>query len=166
MYGPPEELAALARALLAAPNHKLALLPAGEASIKKLGEPTVAGKRLTAYDISGLGFTPVPVWLDQRNEMFASASSWLSVVAEGHDAALPQLLKAQDEWHAAAAREMAARLAHKPSGGGLVITNARVASSRWAPLTRRNWSTSTPPAASSSPACGTCTRTSATTTVR
>src|SRR5213595_498207 len=33
MYGPPEENAAIARALLAAPDHKLALLPAGEASI-------------------------------------------------------------------------------------------------------------------------------------
>ncbi|MEA2338054.1 MAG: hypothetical protein QOE82_2061, partial [Thermoanaerobaculia bacterium] len=32
MYGPPEETAVLARALLAAPNQKLALLPAGEAS--------------------------------------------------------------------------------------------------------------------------------------
>src|SRR5436189_6208260 len=35
MYGPPEESAAIARALLAAPEHKLPLLPAGEASIKQ-----------------------------------------------------------------------------------------------------------------------------------
>jgi len=126
MYGPPEELAALARALLAAPQHKLALLPAGEASIKKLGELTVDGERLTAYDIAGLGFTPTPLWLDAHGELFASASSWLSVVAEGHDAALPQLVKAQDEWHATAARELASKLIRTPSGGGLVITNARV----------------------------------------
>src|SRR5262249_47676003 len=58
MYGPPEENAAIARALLAAPDHKLPLLPAGEASIEKLGELTVNGKRLTAYDIYGFGFSP------------------------------------------------------------------------------------------------------------
>jgi len=126
MYGPPEELAALARALLAAPGRKLSLLPAGEASIKKLGAMTINGQRLTAYDIAGLGFSPAPIWLDANKELFASASSWLSVIAEGHDAAIPKLIKAQDEWHAAAARANAARLIHKPAGGGLVITNARV----------------------------------------
>lgn len=126
VYGPPEELAALARALLAAPGHKLPLLPAGEATIVKLGERIAGGKRLTAYDISGLGFTPTPVWLDDRGELFASASSWLSVIEEGNDAALPELIKAQDDWHAAAARELAAKLIHKPAGGGLVITHARV----------------------------------------
>jgi hypothetical protein len=126
MYGPPEELAMLARALLAAPGRKLPLLPAGEASIKRLGALTVDGKRLTAYDITGLGFSPAPIWLDANNELFASASSWLSVIAEGHDAAIPRLIKAQDQWHAVAAQAMAARLIHKPSGGGLVITNARL----------------------------------------
>jgi len=126
MYGPPEELAALARALLAAPGRKLPLLPAGAASIKKLGQLTVNGQRLTAYDITGLGFSPIAIWLDAKNELFASASSWLSVIAEGHDAAIPKLIKAQDQWHATASRAAAARMIHKPAGGGLVITNARV----------------------------------------
>jgi len=126
IYGPQEETAAIARALLAAPEHALPLLPAGEASIKKLGELAVNGKHLTAYDIYGFGFSPAAAWLDDDQELFASASSWLSVIAEGNDAALPQLIKAQDDWHAAAARDAAARLIHKPSGGGVVITNARV----------------------------------------
>jgi len=126
MYGPPEELAALARALLAAPGRKLPLLPAGEASIKKLGTLTVDGQRLTAYDLAGLGFSPIAIWLDAKNELFASASSWLSVIAEGRDAAIPKLIKAQDGWHATASRAAAARMIHKPAGGGLVITNARL----------------------------------------
>ncbi len=126
MYGPPEETAAIARALLAAPSHKLPLLPAGEASIKKLGELTVDGKRLTAYDINGFGFSPFPVWLDDKNELFATASSWLSVIAEGHDSVIPQLVKAQDEWHAAATRAAAVKLTHKPKDGGIVITNAKL----------------------------------------
>ena len=126
MYGPPEESGAFARELLAAPDHKLPLLPAGEASIKKLGDLTVDGKKITAYDIYGFGFTPATVWLDDKNELFATASSWLSVIAEGHDAAIPQLVKAQDEWHAATMRATSAKLTHKPKGGGLVITNARL----------------------------------------
>src|SRR5205085_10784120 len=102
------------------------LLPAGEASIRKLGQLTVDGRKIGAYDITGFGFSPYPLWLDDKNELFAAASSWLSVIAEGHDAAIPQLVKAQDEWHAVAARAMAAKLTHKPKGGGIVITNAKL----------------------------------------
>src|SRR5437667_326145 len=53
--------------------------------------------------------------------------------ADGAESAIPQLVKAQDDWHAGAAREMAARLTHRPRGGGVVITNARI----FDPLSRR-----------------------------
>lgn len=133
MYGPPEEIAAIARALLAAPGRKQALLPAGEASIKKLGELTVDGQRITAYDIYGFGFSPSTVWLDHKKELFAWPSAWLSVIAAGHEKAVTGLVKAQDEWHDAAALETAKRLTHTPAGGGLVITNARL----FDPVTRK-----------------------------
>jgi hypothetical protein len=130
MYGPPEETGVLARALLAAPGRRLALLPAGEASIRRVGELKVsaAGKtqRVTCYEIGGLGFTPSPVWLDDRNELFASASSWSSVIADGWDSVIPQLLEAQDKWRDDAVARTAARLTHTPVGGGIVITNARL----------------------------------------
>ncbi|HEV7570090.1 MAG TPA: hypothetical protein VGQ21_01205, partial [Thermoanaerobaculia bacterium] len=130
MYGPPEETAVLARALLAAPNQKLALLPAGEASIRHVGELNVStggkSQHITCYEISGLGFTPSPVWLDDRRELFASASSWSSVIADGWDSVVPQLLRAQDKWRDEAVSRAAARLTHTPAGGGIVITNARL----------------------------------------
>lgn len=126
MYGPPEELAILARALLAAPQLKLPLLPAGEASLRKAGERTVAGQHLTCYEIAGLGFTPSPIWLDDANELFASVSSWSSLIRAGHESAAEELIKSQDEWREAAVKEAAQRLTHVPSGGGLVITNARL----------------------------------------
>jgi hypothetical protein len=130
MYGPPEETAVLARALLAAPQHRMALLPAGEASIRKVGELTVSAaektQHITCYEIGGLGFTPSPVWLDDRNELFASASSWSSVIADGWDSVIPQLLQSQDKWRDEAVSQAAARLTHVPSGGGIVITNARL----------------------------------------
>jgi imidazolonepropionase-like amidohydrolase len=130
MYGPPEETAVLARALLAAPEHRLALLPAGEASIRKVGELTVSAagrsQHISCYEISGLGFTPSPIWLDDHNELFASASSWSSVITDGWDSVIPQLLKAQDAWRDEAVSREAARLMRAPAGGGLVITNARL----------------------------------------
>jgi imidazolonepropionase-like amidohydrolase len=130
MYGPPEETAVLARALLAAPEHRLGLLPAGEATIRKVGELIVSAaehsQHITCYEIGGIGFTPSPVWLDDRNELFASASSWSSVIADGWDSVLPELLKSQDAWRDEAVARTAARLAHAPAGGGIVITNARL----------------------------------------
>jgi hypothetical protein len=130
MYGPPEETAVLARALLAAPGNHLALLPAGEAAIRRVGAMSVSagGKttHLTCYEISGLGFTPQPLWLDDRNELFASASSWSSVIASGWDSVVPQLLKAQDGWRNEAVASATSRLTHTPAGGGIVITNARL----------------------------------------
>jgi len=137
MYGPPEETAVLARALLARPDHHLQLLPAGEASIRRVGDLSVpsGGKtaHVTCYEISGLGFTASRVWLDDRNELFADASSWSSVIAAGWESVLPQLQQAQDGWRNAAVAEATARLTHMPAGGGLVITNARL----FDPVTRQ-----------------------------
>jgi imidazolonepropionase-like amidohydrolase len=130
MYGPPEETAVLARALLAAPGKRMALLPAGEASIRRVGELSVSAsgktQHVVCYEISGLGFTPSPVWLDDRNELFASASSWSSVIADGWDSVISQLLEAQDKWRDEAVARTTARLTHVPAGGGIVITNARL----------------------------------------
>jgi imidazolonepropionase-like amidohydrolase len=130
MYGPPEETAVLARALLAAPDQKIVLLPAGEASIRRVGELNVSAggktQHVTCYEIGGLGFTPSPVWLDDRRELFASVSSWSSVIADGWDSVVPQILAAQDKWRNAAVSASATRLTHIPAGGGIVITNARL----------------------------------------
>src|SRR6476659_1130887 len=64
MSAPPEFFAVLARALLKAPNHKLPLLPAGEASIEAAGKLKTAKAELTEYRITGLGFSPQSIWLD------------------------------------------------------------------------------------------------------
>jgi hypothetical protein len=93
MNAPPEFFGVLARALLKAPNHKMPLLPAGEATIEKLGKVTAGNTAFTEYRITGLGFSPQPIWLD-RNGTSASVSPWFSVVPDGseepHDRALPE----------------------------------------------------------------------------
>jgi hypothetical protein len=126
MNAPPEFQGVLARALLKAPNHKLALLPAGEATIEEAGKVTLpSGKGdLIQYRITGLGFSPQSIWLD-RDGTAAAVSSWFSVVPDGSEAAIPQLRSAQDKTDAAWSERIARALAHKP-GADLVIRNARL----------------------------------------
>ena len=121
MNPPPELFGVLARALLKAPNHKLALLPAGEATIEQANSGTT---RLTEYRITGLGFSPQPIWLD-HNGTSASVSPWFSVVPEGFETAIPQLLDAQQKTDAAWSERIARALARVPRGD-LVIRNARL----------------------------------------
>jgi imidazolonepropionase-like amidohydrolase len=124
MDAPPEFLGVLARALLKAPNHKLPLLPSGEASIEAAGKFNLASGKgeLTEYRITGLGFSPESIWLDQ-NGIAASVSSWFCVVPD--ESIIPQLRTAQEKTEAAWSERIARALAHKPAGD-LVIRNARL----------------------------------------
>ena len=83
----PEDSVLLIRALLAAPDKKLTLVPAGEASIRKLATTKVKGKEGTLsvdlYAVSGLGLLPDLVWFDQDLRFFASYSGWSTLIREG-----------------------------------------------------------------------------------
>jgi imidazolonepropionase-like amidohydrolase len=124
---PPEFLGVLARALLQAPQHRLALLPAGEATIAEVG-PLAAdavASQFIQYQISGLDFSPTPIWLRRDGATAAIVSDWISVLAPGTHAHLPQLLAAQTQassaWFARLAREQT----HVPTAA-LLIRNARL----------------------------------------
>jgi hypothetical protein len=124
MSAPPEFLGVLARALLKAPNHKLPLLPAGEASIEAAGKVKTAKGELTEYRIVGLGFSPESIWLDPAGNASA-VSGWFSVVPEGSEAAIAELRTAQEKTDAAWSKRIAGALARHPADG-LVIRNARL----------------------------------------
>jgi hypothetical protein len=124
MSAPPEFFGVLARALLKAPNHKLPLLPAGEASIETAGKVNTAKGELTEYRITGLGFSPVAIWLD-GNGVPSSISGWFSVVPDGTEGSIKDLQAAQEKTDAAWSERMARSLAHKPKAD-LVIRNARL----------------------------------------
>lgn len=123
MYGPPEESAILARAALRA-GGRLALHPGGEASVRKVGEATIRGTHVTAYEISGLGFTPYEIWLDDDLNLFGSVSAWTSTIREGFEADAKQLIAQQD----ARARERSSALAKKLTVAPVrvIVVNARV----------------------------------------
>lgn len=119
--GNPESIAALARAILAAPGQRLKLLPAGTASIRILATRPIAGGGIaTLYAIDGLGMGPTGIWLDDERQLFASGIPWYGVIRAGHEAEQPALLTAQAEAFENAARAAAARLATRHRGGILI----------------------------------------------
>jgi imidazolonepropionase-like amidohydrolase len=125
MYGPPEETAVLARALIRN-GGRMQLLPGGEASIRKAGETTIRGTHVTAYEIGGLGFTPSEIWLDDEQNLFGSVSSWSSTIREGFEADAKTLIAIQDERSQKRVAELAKKLTHTPTMRRLSIVNARI----------------------------------------
>lgn len=138
----PEDLAALARALLKAPGHALDLLPSGHVAISPSVEVKVDGAAGPAtahlYLITGLDFEASPVWLDDQGELFASGGAWLGVMRKGYEAAQPELLKAQESALGERALKLAATLSRAPKGP-LVIRHAAVFDAEARTL-RRGWS--------------------------
>ena len=127
--GLPEELGWLAHALLKAPGQRMALLPAGEASIKRADELSVgdgANKRhVTAFLIEGLGFSPSTVWLDDEQGFFASVDRFYSVVRAGWESSVPKLLEKQEARASTRTLELARTLIRRPKQP-VAITNANV----------------------------------------
>jgi imidazolonepropionase-like amidohydrolase len=128
LNGPPQESELLARALLRAPGKRLALLPDGEERIESLGSLQVKqgkeAKTVDLYALSGAGFSPGYIWLDDQQRLFAAYSSWSSIVREGWEGVLPEIGKVQEARVAEREKAQAARLARHPKGP-LAITGAR-----------------------------------------
>ena len=127
---PPEFTGVLARALLKAPGGRLPLLPGGDAQISAAGSLTVpraggGNAELTEYLITGLDFSPTPVWLDQEGHTAAVLSGWFQVVQSDYSGAVDKLAAAQQQADALWSRRMAERLTSQPKGD-LLIRNARL----------------------------------------
>jgi imidazolonepropionase-like amidohydrolase len=121
MSGFPGEIGLLARALLATPTQKLSLIPYGSASISKIQELIVrngdANQTIVEYEIRGLDFSPVPVWLDQSTQLFAvTGSEWVATIREGWEDSLPAIRKVQRKAANAEAAALTAHLTHHPRG--------------------------------------------------
>ncbi|HVE83729.1 MAG TPA: hypothetical protein VND93_12800, partial [Myxococcales bacterium] len=125
--GSPEEGRLLANALLRAPGRKLPLLPSGEASIEKVRELTItAGGKpvpVALYAISGLSFSPAPIWLSADGALAASVSTWNSLVPEGWAPSMPEMLRAQEQWMVERSATLARTLAHRAPALAVVHAN-------------------------------------------
>ena len=128
IYGPPEEGALLVRAALANQG-RLALLPEGEAVVRKLAEREVesAGKKqqVALYAVTGLDFSPTYIWLDDSRHFFASGERWAMVIRQGWESAQDALLNTQDQMNEQRARDLAKKLVHRP-GKGVLFQHANV----------------------------------------
>ena len=127
--GVPAETGLLARALLAAPDKALAILPGGKATIERVAALDVrsgaATRSVTHYEISGLSFTPIPVWLDDDGTLFAEGSEWAMVIREGWESAAQTLLAEQSRRSDDRQAQWAKTLGRRPKGD-LVFTHCRL----------------------------------------
>jgi imidazolonepropionase-like amidohydrolase len=98
--GPFDLLADLTEALIAAPDKSLALLPGGHARAELLTTATLprgtSKRTVTAYAITGLNNTPIPIWVDDKGKFFGLVMG-LAWLPAGDESALTTLEKAQDE---------------------------------------------------------------------
>jgi imidazolonepropionase-like amidohydrolase len=125
--GAPAELGLLVRAALGN-GGKIALLPEGEAKVDRLTEINLEAsgkkKHVTMYGVTGLGFSPTYVWLDDRDNFFAVADSWSTVIPEGWETSAKLLQEAQDDAAQARSAALTAKLAHlAPNGIAFVHVN-------------------------------------------
>jgi imidazolonepropionase-like amidohydrolase len=110
---------------------KLAILPAGTATVEQIGEVAVSAKgetrRLTGYAINGLDVAPLFTWMNADGTWFGTAHALrLSLVPEGWEAVIPQLTAKQDVFLREREQRIATAHAHRPPAAGLAYTNARV----------------------------------------
>ena len=127
-FGGPMDLNAdLLEKLLASPNQSLALLPGGQAHAEVLTTATVGDgankKKVTAYAITGIANTPIPIWADASGKFFAFVDglSWMPV---GYESAQPALEKAQSDALALSSKALVPKLLKTPAGP-VAFTNVR-----------------------------------------
>jgi imidazolonepropionase-like amidohydrolase len=106
-------------ALLAAPDHSLALLPGGRAHAEKLTDVTVTdGKTtqiVTAWALTGIYTSPIPMWSTAQNKFFG-ASIGIAILPQGYEGELQKLNKAQDDALAARSPILLKQLLTTPTG--------------------------------------------------
>ncbi|WP_430392259.1 amidohydrolase family protein [Dyella sp. 20L07] len=117
--GPMALFADVFEQLLAAPGHSLALLPGGSAHAERLTTATVgegaAKKQVTAYAVTGVSNTLIPMWADESGHFFGfvQGMAWLPA---GYESAMPVLQKAQADAMALHAKAIVPALLKTPSG--------------------------------------------------
>ncbi len=128
-FGGPTQLnAQFVERLLASPDKSMPLLPGGKAKAEKLtsleiGEGTKK-RTVTAWAISGISNSPIPVWTEADSRFFGLAVgiSWLP---EGYENERAKLEKAQGDALAARMPVLAKSLAKNPERP-VVFTNVRL----------------------------------------
>ncbi len=96
MGGPVDGNAWFFERLLASPNHRMALLPGGEARAEKLTSLTIGGRSaapqqtVELWAVMGLNNSPTPVWADAKGKFFGLTLglAWLPAAYAGEQAVM------------------------------------------------------------------------------
>jgi hypothetical protein len=126
----PDALGWLASAALKA-GGTIPLLPTGTAKIEKTLATDVTSssgekRKIQGYSITGLDLTPTHVWMNEDGTWFGFFSSWWSVVPEGFEGVVDDIVEKQTQLDRARDKALADKLAHKPPAAGIAFTHARV----------------------------------------
>jgi cytosine/adenosine deaminase-related metal-dependent hydrolase len=123
----PYDDALLARVALQQASRTVRLLPEGTVRAEVLADTIVSyggmKEHIRLVAVSGAYTYPVTVWLDDRDALFSSASSWFLTVRRGWESTLPVLRSIEYASRTRRSAELAARLT-KRTGQPLVIRNA------------------------------------------
>ena len=124
--GPPATLALLARVLLADDDGQIDLLPSGFARIEKVAKLTFSDQRTVQHvELHGLGFEPLPLWLNEDGSFFGMVDPWSSTIEEGSEGMIEDLIKRQDARRAERFKVMT-RNARIAGDEPVLIDNARI----------------------------------------
>lgn len=97
--GPFLQTADLAERILAEPDHRMTLLPGGEARMEQIGTSILvegaSTREIQLWAINGVGLSPFPVWMD-GSKFYAIVSS-VSLMPEGRVGYMAGLQQIQDE---------------------------------------------------------------------
>ena len=123
-WGAVGSLEALVRAAVKRIDGELPLFPAGTARVEKLVDarvPTPAGEAtLSLYAISGIDFTPLFAWFDDRLTLAARDLGRMGMLPQGWDpAVLETLARIQNEQSAQRLESLSAELAQRVDGAVL-----------------------------------------------
>jgi hypothetical protein len=128
LNGGPESSALLVRAAVKK-GGTLAVLPSGQASVRRLQTVPVEGKsgkvNATLYEITGLSLTPNYIWLDDELKFLASTPGWSAIVRQGFESSAKSLAETQQTIERARSAELAKKLTHILQGD-LVVKNVSV----------------------------------------
>lgn len=103
------------RALLAAPDRELNVLPSGRMKLQTLQSLNIGEGELpiTIYELSGIQMDPQLVALDDDNQLFASFSGGSGLIRSGHEASLPMLQEWARGHELRRLQQMQSELAHR-----------------------------------------------------
>ena len=117
---PSAEAAVMAQALKKAGPAGVKVFPGGTMHLEKLAETTVHASgqsaHVTEYAISGLGFSPSLVWLDDQMQLFALPGTWAAVLREGWESTNDELYALQTKSENERFERLARELTHHPAG--------------------------------------------------